>query len=235
MKVAIVGVESISLPWINQNGSIEIWNYNIAKYLVKYCDVIVYAKRKRNQKKIEVDQGVIYKRISSDIDRLFTFFTKITGKFFPSLSLIYAKRPYFSSIFYNLFYAIKMAKDIRTENCDIVHIHNLSQFVSVIKVFNPNIKIILHMHCQWLTQLDKEMIKKRLIQTTYIVGCSKDITEKIQQAFPQFSNHCITIYNGVNVDYFLPKNNDAQKKDRYKHLLLVGRISPEKGLHILHN
>ena len=230
MKVAIVGVETILLPWTLQRGSIEIWNYNVARRLVQTCDVIVYAKKIHQQKKVEYDQGVIYKRISADADRWFTFLSKTVEKIFPGFIRARTKHPYFASSFYHLTYILKVARDLREEKCDIVHIHNFSQFVPIIRAFNPEIKIILHMHCEWLTQLDRAMIERRLREVDLILGCSEHITEKIRRGFPQFAKRCRTIHNGVDIDHFRACQG---AKRSGKKLLFVGRISPEKGLHIL--
>ena len=127
-----------------------------------------------------------------------------------------------------------MAKDLKAEKTDIVHLHNFSQFVPIIRAFNPKIKIVLHMHCEWLTQLDRSMIESRLKEVDLVIGCSDYITEKIRRRFPQFAKRCRTVYNGVDVNHFVNENNQsAMKKNETKRLLFVGRNSPEKGLHVL--
>jgi glycosyltransferase involved in cell wall biosynthesis len=91
------------------------------------------------------------------------------------------------------------------------------------------------MTCEWLTQLDRTMIENRLKEVDMVTGCSNYITEKVCQCFPQFANRCETVYDGVDVNYFVNKINNTiieEKKD-VKNLLFVGRVSPEKGLHLL--
>jgi glycosyltransferase involved in cell wall biosynthesis len=91
------------------------------------------------------------------------------------------------------------------------------------------------MHCEWLTQLDRALIEPRLREVNWVVGCSEYITDKIRMAWPQFANRCYTVPNGVDVDYFC-NNQDRVKnetKNGVKKLLFVGRVSPEKGLHVL--
>jgi glycosyltransferase involved in cell wall biosynthesis len=124
---------------------------------------------------------------------------------------------------------------LRKENCDIVHIHNFSQLVPIIRAFNPEIKIVLHMHCEWLTQLDRAMIESRLGHVNLIIGVSDFITKKIQFCFPEFAHRCRTLLNGANIH--APGQEDDNrsrcKKNGVTKLLTVGRVSPEKGLHIL--
>jgi glycosyltransferase involved in cell wall biosynthesis len=121
--------------------------------------------------------------------------------------------------------------------------------VPVIRAFNPDIQIVLHMHCEWLTQLHAPTIEKRLEQVDLILGCSPYITKTIQQKFPQFSDRSQTVVNGVDVDAFAntaisaPTDGldlQADKSDRtmsqsqkQQRLLFVGRVSPEKGVHVL--
>jgi glycosyltransferase involved in cell wall biosynthesis len=90
------------------------------------------------------------------------------------------------------------------------------------------------MNCEWLTQLDCEMIESRLREVDLIIGCSEYVTEKIRCRFPQFANRCQTVYNGVDVTLFTNENPESKpKKIDSEQLLFVGRVSPEKGVHFL--
>ena len=243
MKIAFVhqpiGIISSSAP----RGSIELWIYEMACRLARSNEVIVYAKRGHHQKKFEYNQGVQYRRISTAVDEWFTFISKAFDKLrrFPLFqkikSIIFfrnVKRPLFASSLFYFTYILQVARDLKREKCDIVHLHNFSQFVPIIRAFNPKIKIVLHMHCEWLTQLDQTMIENRLSQVDLIIGCSEYITEKIRLLFPQFAERCQTIYNGVDVDNFVSSNRRVfANKNGVKRLMFVGRVSPEKGLHVL--
>jgi len=54
-------------------------------------------------------------------------------------------------------------------------------------------------------------------------------------AFPEFANRCHTVYNGIDVYSFTPGNKTriGKSDDSHKNILFIGRISPEKGVHIL--
>jgi len=236
MKIAMVNQPfgTINLPWTGEGGSRDIWIYEVAHRLARHCDIIVYTRKNRHQKKVEYDQKVQYRRISVTADE----------KFIRILSAVYRRLPkscnfrypLFASSLYYLFYALQVAKDLKSQKCDIAHIQNFSQFVPIIRAFNPKIKIILHMSCEWLTQLDKKMIESRLKKVDLIVGCSEYITKKIRHRFPQFAERCQTVLNGVDVRYFLSRKRQAAKaKNDVRRVLFVGRVSPEKGLHVLLN
>lgn len=140
----------------------------------------------------------------------------------------------FASSLYHFGYAFQVATDLRKQKCDIVHILNYSQFVPVIRAFNPKIKIVLMMHCEWLTQLDRAMIEQRLRHADLAIGCSEYVTEKIRRRFPHLASRCQTVYDGVDIHRFTSKSDRiATKNNGAKRLLFVGRVSPEKGLHVL--
>ena len=243
MKIAFVHQPIGTISSSDPRGAIELWTYEVARRLARSSEVIIYAKRGRHQKKFEYSQGVRYQRISTAVDEWFTFISAAFNKlgrfslFRKIQTVVFSRdveRPLFASSLFYLTYALQVAKDLRKEKCDIVHLHNFSQFVPIIRALNPKINIVLHMHCEWLTQLDRAMIKKRLREVDSIIGCSEYITEKIRLVFPQFAERCQTIYNGVDIDYFVSRNRCVlANKNGVKRLLFVGRVSPEKGVHVL--
>lgn len=228
MKIAFVNQPGGSVVPPVQDGSIEIWTYEVARRLARSGDVIFYAKRGRFQKKVQHYEGVHYRRVSVAVDHwLIRLLKRFSG--FRNV-----RRPLFSSGLYYLGYILQVANNLRRHKCDIVHVHNYAQFVPVIRAFNPKIKIVLHMHCEWLTQLDRGMIERRLGKADLVIGCSEYITETIRRSFPQFASRCQPIFQGVDVNQFVGKSGDRATKGKdAKRLLFVGRVSPEKGLHVL--
>ena len=248
MKVAFVMQPINLISLTDQHGSIEIITYELARRLARNCDVIVYAKKGRYQKESEYDQGVQYQRISVPLDEWPTAVSSALDKLerYPGMHALSrgirqflffrnVRHPFHASRWFYRDYALKVAKTLQKENCDIVHIHNFSQLVPIIRASNPKIKIVLHMHCEWLTQLDREMIESRLGQVDLIIGVSDFITKKIQCCFPEFAQRCRTLFNGVDVH--TPRQEGKKggecKKNGVTKLLTVGRVSPEKGVHIL--
>jgi glycosyltransferase involved in cell wall biosynthesis len=244
MKVALVMQPINLISTKNQNGSIEIITYELARRLAKRCDVIVYAKKGHFQKELEYDQEVQYRRIPVVMDEWQSFVSSALDKLQKTSSLNAlsksvqrflffqnVKRPFSSSHWFYYNYALKVARSLQKEHCDIVHIHNFSQFIPIIRAFNPKIKIVLHMHCEWLTQLDRRMIESRIAHTNLIIGVSNFITNNFQSHFPQYAKRAQTLLNGAEIHPNPYRNNvianEAQK------LITVGRVSPEKGIHVL--
>ncbi len=209
-----------------QAGSVAILTYEFARRMTGVAEILMYSRKYRGQKKTEVHEDVTYRRFSAALDVRLNKVLRRFRRFFPR------RRPLFSRTAYYFLYIWQVANDMRRQKVDVVHIHNLSQFVPVVRALNPNAKIVLHMHCEWLTQLDKSLIEPRLNKVDEVIAVCDYITNKIPAAFPQLEGRCRTIHNGVNLDEFDSKDRDEDKGE-VKRVLFVGRVSPEKGIHVL--
>jgi len=227
MKIAFVSQPFDGVLPPRQN-SIGLCTYELARRLARTCDVIVYLSRGRFGTGVMSDQGVQYRHIPTRIDQ---WMLRLLEKFSIFRS---PNRPLFASYLYYLAYALQVAIDLKRQQSDIVHINNFSQFVPIIRAFNPGIKFVLHMQCEWLTQLDQAMVKRRLKKVNLILGDSEYITQQVRNAFPEFGDRCCVLYNGVDSEFFCPGNGQRMiKKNVGNRLLFVGRVSPEKGVHVL--
>ncbi|MEA3411742.1 MAG: glycosyltransferase family 4 protein [Pseudomonadota bacterium] len=223
MRVAFVSQPMDSVVF-NQN-SIGIWTLEASTRLGCTHDVRVYCRADTTNRRVE---GVELCRISLKPD---TWLNRIARKL---LSGNAPDRPYFSSWTFFFLYAVRVAIDLRSFRPDIIHLHNFSQFAPLIKTLNPHSRLVLHMHCEWLTQLDETIVRSRLGYVDTIAGCSTYITDAIAKRFPGHARKCATIYNGVDSSRFSPAESpDSLSAESRTRLLFVGRVSPEKGLHYL--
>ncbi len=242
MKLSFVNQPwTIAAPPMGSD-STGIWSYQISRYLSEYGQITYYGcedKLNRNQKSehnIKSNFQLEYRAISPKIDTLLKIPRKIV-----SLLNFQTKLPYFGSAWFSFGYGWQIAKDVARHECDIIHIHNFSQFVSIIRDCplghrNPRAKIVLHLHCEWLNRLDRDAIALRLEQTDLVISCSDYITNKIKARFPQHAKICRTVNNGVDANYFVPSPSPGdlfQYNQNAPRILFVGRISPEKGIHDL--
>ena len=225
-------ISNMSLRKIDS--SLEIWTYEMARRMAKYHYLVVFARKNKSDKAFELHEGVRYKRIQTNIlDKLFASIFKQVNRLFQS-TFLKLKSPLFASPLYYFNYNLRVAKYLANKKYDVVHVHNFPQAVPIIRAFNPNIKIVLEMHCEWLTQLNRKMIENQLKKTDLIVGVSDYITDKIRRSFPKFAYRCKTLLNGVDIDFFAYDNRyHDSSTENVKQLLFVGRVSPEKGVHVL--
>ncbi len=230
LKVAFIGQPFVMTRYPTPADSIGILTYEIARRLAITSDVTVYTAGETRQE--SVHEGVQYKYIPVKLDRsVLKRLEQIPG-FYNSA------RPSFAFSLYYAAYALQIARDLKKHPCDVVHIHNLSQFAPIIRALNPDCKIVLHTHCEWLNQLNHKTLEQRLGAVDCVLSPSQYISAQVQRRFLQFSERCQVIANGVDADRyldFLPQSQTANSSSQkpIKQLLFVGRVCPEKGSHIL--
>jgi glycosyltransferase involved in cell wall biosynthesis len=224
MKIAIINQPTDRVQPPNLN-SIGLWTYKISSILAQKHEIIVYSGQKNL---FEFRNGLNFLYVPSLSSKTYRRISNIVKPFFQK------DFPPFAANFFLSDYITRIAKDIQKKNFDIVHVHTYSQFVPILRKYNPHIKIILHMHCDWLNDLNYDALLPRLMMCDQIIGCSNYITEHVGARFTQLASRCSTIYNGVDINQFLPitKNLSPVIHRDYK-LLFISRISPEKGVHDL--
>jgi glycosyltransferase involved in cell wall biosynthesis len=224
MKIAF-----ITQPWERalapDVGSIEILTIAAARFLAQEDSVFIFARGGGAAAGRETRDGVQYLRFPVIHEHKFL---SPLWRLSPTPGV-----PLVASRFYGAFFIHQAARHLAELNCDIVHVHNFSQFIPVIRRFNPSVKIVLHMHCEWLTQFDRETLARRLRIADAIIGCSRHVTKGIRTRFPELAAKCHTILNAVDVDHFQRRAGTEQPPAKRKSILFVGRISPEKGVHVL--
>lgn len=86
------------------------------------------------------------------------------------------------------------------------------------------------MHCQWLEQLDARAIEQRIKAADLILGVSDFIAAGLRRRFPWLAQRCSHICNGTDVELF---GRPGGVRPTPKQILYVGRLAPEKDVHIL--
>jgi glycosyltransferase involved in cell wall biosynthesis len=217
MKIAFVTQPGHAV--VPASGSIELWGDEIARRLAERHDVVVYASRPPGA--VSPPAGPVqFRLVPHGTGRLLRVARR-------AWRLLPPDRPFYASVLHPIEYWVRVARDVRRENVDVVHVFNYSQALPVLSRLT-GAKLVLHMHCEWLSQLGRRMIGRRLRHADLIVGCSDYITDKVRTRFPEHAGRCTTIYNGVHI-----RPHSAAEEDGQLRLLNVGRVSPEKGLHVL--
>jgi glycosyltransferase involved in cell wall biosynthesis len=207
-------------------GSIGLLTWELARRLSRSFQVVVCAPDAGRQPAHEQWEGVQFDRIRLRADRW--LLDKPRGLKGP----VCESRKDIDSFFYYPIYAAQAALNLRAKGCDVIHIHNFTQFLPIARLFNPKTKIVLHMHCDWLADFDRELIEWRLRHADLIVGCADYITNRVRSRFPQYADRCFTLYNGANIGELADQFCQPRTQHR-KRFLFAGRVSPEKGIHVL--
>lgn len=218
------------MPPVSHGDSIALTTDRIARGLRKDHSVVCYSVRRLNQPKASTLDGIEYKRIERAYDR---YLVK-AGSVLDEFGILPRKRCFFGSPWYYRHYARGIADDLELHSADVVHIHNFSQFAPSIKERNPRTKVVLHMHADWLIELDRHWVRRRLDAVDAIICCSGYFADGIRKAWPEFASRVHIVYNGVTPEEVtgIGEAPTTGKKLR-RRILFVGRVAPEKGLHIL--
>jgi len=233
MKVAYINQPFEYISHQFQGSSIWIQTFQVMRALAdRPVDFVVYAPHFADQTATEAHGNLHYRRFSTRLDETLAkpvrFLEKIAGYPRP-------KKPFYASRWHYNTYIHQIARDLRSQQVDIVTIFNYSQFAPIIRAYNPHVHIILHMTCDWLGQLDPGTIDRRLESVDLVLGCSHHVTNLVVNRFPHHAHKSKTLYNGVSLEAFTNQAHKPQGETNPegKRLLFVGRISPEKGLHTL--
>ncbi len=226
MKIAFVAqpFDGVIPPYQNSIGLII---YNSARQLAANNSVTVYLPKKDWVDTVKEEDGIVFRPIPIGPDqRLLRVLDRVPKMLNQSEA--------FASWIYYLHYISKIALDARRHDFDVLHMINFSQFAPVVKRLNPATKVVLEMQCEWLAQLDHRMIEKRLASVDLVTGVSDHITNGVLASFPDLEIPCLTAYNGVDPERFrLEQDHSGNPPDLSKTILFIGRVSPEKGVHVL--
>jgi glycosyltransferase involved in cell wall biosynthesis len=218
-------------PPVSSTGSVagDLLMDEIARQLARSHEVIAYCLRGEGQQQVERFGGVEYRRFSISIDK---WFLKHHRKILNLTGLLTRNtpQPLINSVWWYRQFITELVADPALRNCDVVHIMNISQFVPILRGRLPKTRIVLHMQCQWLEQLDASAIERRINAADLILGCSDFIAEGVRQRFPALAQRCSHIFNGTDVTLLA---RPPGLKPSPKKVLFVGRLAPEKGVHVL--
>jgi len=227
LKIAFVSqpFDGVRPPLQN---SVGISIYELARRLARDHDVTVFTQHRTVCEEPAFDEGVRYRYVPVELDRwLHRQYDRLSR-------WLRTGHVDFSSRLFYLFYALRVAAGLRRGRFDVVHLLNFSQFAPIVRAFNPRSRLVLNMRCEWLSQLDHATVARRLRAVDLIVGCSEHITARVRDRFPDLARRCLTVYNGVDMRLFHPsERTDGRPDDSRPLLLFVGRVSPEKGVHVL--
>jgi glycosyltransferase involved in cell wall biosynthesis len=207
-----VRIAFVSQPWASAlppSESVAIWTNAVARRLASRHDVAVLARARESDR----HEGVVYDGIEAERDWRVMKLLRPTDRLWPR------RLPLFASPLYHPLYWREVAR--RANRFDVVHLHNFSQPARALRAAGA--RVVLHMHCDWLTQVDPRLVRRRLAAVDLVLTCSDYLTSRGRSALP--GTRWETVHNGVQ------PGPDARPDGRT--ILFVGRVSPDKGVHVL--
>lgn len=225
MRIAYVNqtVDRVRPP---VQSSLGIWTWQVGRRLAVDHEVAIYTRRSRWRMQEQHGDGMVYRNAPRLWDK------RLAPVLSPFIKDRGEGRPAFASSANELGYITAVALDLRRKGVDVIHVLNNSQFMPVLRTFNRDALLVLHMQCEWLHQLDPALLAPRLACCDLILGCSEYIARHAAEWNPQVADRCHAVFNGCDVERFDTEPAPAPA-DAGRRLLFVGRVSPEKGLHVL--
>ena len=222
MKIAFVHEPWTSLYPPIQGGSLAILTYELSRRILPQAEVSTFSTRKRKgDSGFETYEGVNYHRLPVKADQRWLWLLRWQSR------LGQIESPYYWSPRFYRRYQQHVAEEIARLKPDIVHVHNLAPFVPAMRAAAPEAKVILHMHCDWLSVMEPALTGRYLEAVDMVLCCSDNIRDTALEQFPGLDAH--TLYNGVDSSRFRADPKGAQDPE----ILFVSRLSPEKGAHVL--
>ena len=219
------------------DGSIAIWTYETAKRLSQQQPVLLLELGEHPLRTVKAQHdGATYVYLPTGPNRLLNaLHQRLAGlrrKWWAAERQV--RQPVYASTFHNLGFILQAGWHARRWSAEVIHLHNFSQFAPVVRALNPTARILLHMNCEWLSQHEPRMIARRLETVDGVVACSGHVAGRLVGRFPRMAAKCHVVFNGGDVERFVPSPApSAPAGNGDMHILFVGRISPEKGVHVL--
>ena len=208
-----------------QTGSVTIVMWELAKRVARHHEVVVFAPRAPGQSTEEVSRpGLRIRRIPLALRSFHKAMDLGTG----ALNL---RTPYFASNLFFREYALSVARWLRHERPDIIHVQNSTQFLPLFHRAAPKARLFLHVHDEFLSLLPENVVRPRLEDVSAVVTCSNFVTHRLQSQLPYLAGRIHTVGNGADTKYF--EATERSSEPGKFRILFVGRVSPEKGIHTL--
>lgn len=209
-----------------QRGSVAIVLREIARALARRHEILVLAPPRPGEPAAEAAApGLRLARMVPPAAALHRLLEAADG-------LLPAARPHMARSLYFGGWPGRLAAPLAAFRPDLVHVMCFAQFLPAFARLLPGVPLVLHLHDELLLHLDRPRTSERLAAAAAIVTVSDWLAERLRARFPEHAARIAPIGNGVDLDRFTPGSPGGSGKAR-ERLLFVGRISPEKGLHVL--
>jgi len=209
-----------------QRGSVAIVLWALASRLARHHEVLVLAPRRRGEPAEEATaQGPRIARLAPPLARLHRLLEAADG-------LVPRALPHMARPLYFAGYPCRLAGPLARFRPDIVHLMTVAQLLPGLARALPDTPLVLHLHDELLLRLERRAAAARLAPAAAVVTVSDWLAERLSARFPEYRRKIVAIGNGVDLEGFAPGRRGGPSETG-ERLLFVGRISPEKGVHVL--
>lgn len=142
-----------------------------------------------------------------------------------------AELPPFARADFHLGYWRAVAATLAGFAPDIVHLHAYAQGLPVLRDTLARAHFLLHLHDPHPALLPRQCLGPAMALADRILAVSGFLRDRLARAFPELAGRIEALSNGVDLARF--PSEAVAERGQSGVILQVGRISPEKGQHVL--
>ncbi|MCC7449183.1 MAG: glycosyltransferase family 4 protein [Anaerolineae bacterium] len=236
MRIAFINPPYETVPTLSEGtaaSSLTLWATEIANRLSSNHSITVFSPGDgKHPQGVIHDQGVQFHYTSPRMQRIERKLVNGLQNVEAVLNYPRRKRPIVATRWFFPAYAAQVAQALCQEQWDVIHIHDFPQFAPAIRAAAPQARTVLHMHCLRLSQFDPVLMRQYLQATDLVLVIAQFIADAFVESFPERADRCHILKEGLALERFLTRQPQPSGSKKLQ-LLFVGRISPEKGVHIL--
>lgn len=227
MRIALVGQPTSPLPLPYEGAdSVGIVTWNLARELAGRAEVTVFAQRRGAEPAAaRAPEGFAVRRLP--------FPHRAWGLAEAVLAAVDAPLTASGTAFYGHRFAAAAGREAARQGAHIVHVMSLAHFVPVIRRHHPAARIVLHFHADMAYRLAEPRFAAWVRAADHVVGCSAFVAARIAAGLGQPDAPTTGVApNGVDPSLFAPGERRPGAGPS-GDVLYLGRLSPEKGVHVL--
>jgi glycosyltransferase involved in cell wall biosynthesis len=127
-------------------------------------------------------------------------------------------------------YARRAAAWFERAGCDIVLVHEMPQWLPVVRRRLPDARLVFWAHSVLMVEGEADRLCRYIALADAVIGCSGFATRRIEARVPQLRGRGYVVANGFDPERFATDPECERSADL---LAYVGRVTPEKGVHVL--
>jgi len=237
LRIAFIHPPFETVPPVSEQrstASLMVWTNEIARRLSAEHTIVIYSPGDAAHTGVIRDQNIEYRYVdpASHARERRIVNAMINLEYVANYPR--RKRPIFATRWYFPRYIERIAQALSQETWDVVHVTHIPQYAPVVKRYNPTAKIAMEIQALWLSQFDPALVRQYLDDTDLILTCADFVTDALLERLPEYAERARTLHNGIDIERFMLEHSQrAPAPPDQPEILFVGRVSPEKGVHVL--